>query len=97
MVGMTYNSGGKAARNADSLANRGCQYGGSCGGNKKPGIVTYGATWARGNMGNFLVRAPNGCCIRNNNILFGQIFTTRSPVQYTRARAGIVHGLAGLG
>uniref|UniRef100_A0A6C0LCV8 Uncharacterized protein n=1 Tax=viral metagenome TaxID=1070528 RepID=A0A6C0LCV8_9ZZZZ len=97
MVGMTYMSGGKSARNAESVANRTCAYGGSCGGNKKPGIITYGGTWPRGNMGNFLVRAPQGCCRNNNSILFGQVFTTRNPVQYTRARAGIVHGLSGLG
>ena len=97
MVGMNYMSGGKQARNADSLANRTCLAGGSCGGNKKAGIVTYGGTWPRANMGNFLNRAPQGCCNRNNSILYGQIFTTRSPVQYTRARAGVVHGLAGLG
>jgi hypothetical protein len=48
-------------------------------------------------MGNFLNRAPQGCCGINNSVVFGQIFTTRSPVQYTRARAGIVHGLSGLG
>jgi hypothetical protein len=48
-------------------------------------------------MGNFLVRAPQGCCSFNNSILFGQIFTNRNPVQYTRARAGIVHGLSGMG
>lgn len=97
MVGMVSCSGGKAAKNVDSIANRGCQYGGSCGGNKKPGIVTYGGSWPRGNMGNFLVRAPQGCCSFNNSILFGQIFTNRNPVQYTRARAGIVHGLSGMG
>ena len=97
MVGMSYNSGSKSARNVDSLANRGCQYGGSCGGNKKPGIITYGGSWPRGNMGNFLNRAPQGCCAKNNSILFGQIFTNRNPVQYTRARAGIVRGLSGMG
>lgn len=97
MVGMSYMSGAKTARNASSLVNRTCLYGGSCGGNKKPGLITYGGTWPRGNMGNFLVRAPQGCCAKNNSILFGQIFTTKSPVQYTRARAGIVHGLSGLG
>lgn len=97
MVGMTSGSGNKSARNVDSITNRGCQYGGSCGGNKKPGIVTYGGSWPRGNMGNFLKRAPQGCCKFNNSILFGQIFTTKNPVQYTPARAGIVHGLSGLG
>uniref|UniRef100_A0A6C0BAW7 Uncharacterized protein n=1 Tax=viral metagenome TaxID=1070528 RepID=A0A6C0BAW7_9ZZZZ len=94
---MVYMSGAKAARNASSLVNRTCAYGGSCGGNKKAGIVTYGATWARGNMGNFLIRAPQGCCANNNSILFGQVNTTRNPVQYTRARAGIVKGLSGMG
>jgi hypothetical protein len=48
-------------------------------------------------MGNFLNRAPQGCCKFNNSIVFGQIFTTRRPVQYTRARAGVVRGISGLG
>lgn len=97
MVGMVYNSGGKSARNVDSLSNRTCGSGGSCGGNKKAGLVTYGGTWPRANMGNFLNRAPHGCCFKNNSILFGQIYTTKHPVQYRRSRVGVVGGISGLG
>ena len=57
MTGMTYHFG-KAGRMVDSLTNRGCTSGGSCGGNKKAGIVVFGTTWKRGNMGNYLIRAP---------------------------------------
>ena len=97
MVGMVYNSGGKSARNVDSISNRGCLSGGSCGGNKKAGIITYGGTWSRGNMGNFLNRAPQGCCNKNNSILYAARFTTRNPVQYKRSRVGVVGGISGLG
>ena len=97
MVGMSYMSGAKSAKNVDSVANRGCLSGGSCGGNKKAGIVTYSGTWPRANMGNFLSRAPQGCCNRNNSILYGQIFTTRNPVQYRRSRVGVIGGISGLG
>jgi len=34
------------------------RFGGSCGGNKKTGIVNFETTWQKGNMGNFLRRAP---------------------------------------
>ena len=40
-------SGNRTTTNIDSTTNRGCRYGGSCGGNKKAGIVTYGPSWQR--------------------------------------------------
>jgi len=78
MPGMTYHFG-KAGRNVDSISNRGCYSGGSCGGDKKAGIVTFGTTWSRGNMGNYLIRAPQRIPTFAQNLLF----TTRSPTQGT--------------
>lgn len=79
MTGMTYHFS-KAGRNVDSLSNRGCSSGGSCGGNKKAGIVTFGTTWKRGNMGNYLVRAPQ----RSPTLQQTLFLTTNNPVQYNR-------------
>lgn len=76
---MTYMSGSRSARSVESVVNRGCFTGGSCGGNKKAGIITYGPSWSRGNMGNFLNRAPQ-------NVLPLPLFllqTTRNPTQGT--------------
>ena len=87
---MTYMSGGKSARNSESLTNRGCATGGSCGGDKKAGIVTFGTTWSRGNMGNYLIRAPQSV----PSLQFFLTHTTTSPTQGTRyqvyARRGIM-------
>jgi len=77
MTGMSYMSGGKAARNADSLTNRGCGTGGSCGGDKKAGIVTFGTTWQRGNQGNYLNRAPQS----TPSLAQFLLLTTRYPLQ----------------
>ena len=73
-------SGNKSTTNIDSTTNRGCRYGGSCGGNKKAGIVTYGPSWQRRNMGNFLKRAPQ----RLKSIRFSLLHTTRHPTQFRR-------------
>jgi hypothetical protein len=89
MTGMTYMSGGKAARNSESLTNRGCSTGGSCGGDKKAGIVTFGTTWSRGNMGNYLVRAPQS--VPDLDIFL--LNTTRHPTQGTRYQVYARRGL----
>jgi hypothetical protein len=73
-------SGNKKTTNIDSTTNRGCNYGGSCGGNKKAGIVTYGPSWQRKNMGNFLKRAPQ----RLRSVKFSLLNTTRNPTQFRR-------------
>jgi hypothetical protein len=89
MTGMQYHFG-KQGRNVESLTNRGCAFGGSCGGNKKAGIVVFGTTWQQGNMGNYLKRAPQ----RIPSVTFALLNTTRRPVQGTRyqvyARRGIM-------
>jgi hypothetical protein len=40
-------------------------------------------------MGNFLRRAPQGCC--NRNIFFNLRNTTRNPVQYNRNGYSVMH------
>ncbi len=74
-------------RYVDSIAGRTIQSGGSVGGIKKPGIVTYGATWSRGNMGNFLVRAPQ----RLPSLAFSLANTTRYPNQLRRGSYAVTH------
>lgn len=88
MTGMQYHFG-KQGRNVESLTNRGCAFGGSCGGNKKAGIVTFGPSWQQRNMGNYLRRAPQ----RLTSIPFSLINTTRNPVQRRRGTFGVIHGL----
>jgi len=88
MTGMMYHFG-KQGRNVESLTNRGCASGGSCGGNKKAGIVSFGPSWQRGNMGNYLRRAPQ----LQRGILFALRNTTRNPVQQRRSTFGRIHGL----
>ena len=65
---------------ANTIANRTGQSGGSVGGVKKAGIVTFGTTWQRGNMGNYLRRAPQ----KTQSLAFMLLNTTRAPVQGTR-------------
>jgi hypothetical protein len=65
---------------ANTIASRTGQSGGSVGGNKKAGIVTFGTTWQRGNMGNYIKRAPQ----RVPSLAFMLLNTTRAPVQGTR-------------
>ena len=77
------------ARYANTIVNRTAQSGGSVGGNKKAGIVTYGATWTRGNMGNYLRRAPQGCC--NQSIVFALANSTKHPLQYRRGSYAVTH------
>jgi len=72
------------ARYANTITGRTGQSGGSLGGNKKSGTIT-GITWTRGNMGNFLRRAPTGCC--NQSIAFALYNTTKFPTQVTGYRA----------
>ena len=79
MVGMQTQFG--RGRYVDAISNRTIQSGGSVGGVKKAGIVNFGPTWSRGNMGNFLIRAPT---TSNPSILFSLANTTRSPTQGTR-------------
>lgn len=80
---------GRAGRNVDSITNRGCATGGSCGGDKKAGIVTFGVTWSRGNMGNYLIRAPQSVPDLKT-FLFN---TTLNPVQGTRYQVYARRGL----
>jgi len=77
MVGMMTQFG--RGRYVDVISNRTAQSGGSIGGVKKAGVVTYGPSWPRGNMGNFLIRAPQ----RIPNVLFDLRNTTRRPTQGT--------------
>ena len=65
---------------ANTIASRTGQSGGSVGGVKKAGIVTFGTTWQRGNMGNYLRRAPQ----KIPSLAFMILNTTRAPVQGTR-------------
>ena len=65
---------------ANTIASRTGQSGGSVGGNKKAGIVTFGTTWQRGNMGNYIKRAPQTTPYLARMLLL----TTRAPVQGTR-------------
>lgn len=65
---------------ANTIANRTAQSGGSVGGVKKAGIVTFGTTWTRGNMGNYIKRAPQTTPSLAKMIME----TTRAPVQGTR-------------
>ena len=65
---------------ANTIASRTGQSGGSVGGVKKAGIVTFGTTWQRGNMGNYIKRAPQ----RTPSLAFMILNTTRAPVQGTR-------------
>ena len=73
----------------DSTTNKTGAHGGSLGGNKKSGTVGYGPTWPRGNMGNFLKRAPSGCC--DNNVEFYMNNTTLHPVQHNRNGYAVSH------
>ena len=73
------------ARHLNSTTGRGAQSGGSLGGDKKPGTVHYGPSWRIGNMGNYLSRAPTGCC--NNTIIFYLKNSNMRPTQRTGYRA----------
>ena len=74
-------------RYVDIIVNRGLESGGSVGGNKKAGIVNYGPTWSRGNMGNFLIRAP----ATTPTLQFMLTHTTRHPWQYRRGSYASTH------
>jgi hypothetical protein len=75
---------------ANTIASRTGQSGGSVGGIKKAGIVTFGTTWQRGNMGNYIKRAPQ----TTPSLAFMLLNTTTRPTQGTRyqvyARRGIM-------
>lgn len=73
------------ARYASTITGRTGQSGGSVGGVKKAGTVGYGPSWTMRNMGNYLNRAPHGCC--NNSVQFALFNTTRFPTQVTGYRA----------
>jgi len=77
------------ARYANIITNRTGQSGGSVGGVKKAGIITFGPTWKRGNMGNYLVRAPQ------TTPTLAQIITltTLHPVQRRRNGYAVSHGM----
>ena len=74
---------------AETIANRTGQSGGSVGGNKKAGIITFGTTWQRGNMGNYIRRAPQ----TTPSLAFMILNTTRAPVQGTRYQVYARRGL----
>ena len=74
-------------RYVNLIDGRTIQSGGSVGGNKKPGIVAYGATWSRGNMGNFLNRAPQ----RLPSLAFSLANTTKYPTQLRRGSYAVTH------
>jgi hypothetical protein len=75
------------------IANRTQASGGSVGGVKKPGSVSYGTSWQMGNKGNYLSRANRGCCPNKNTIEFFIKNTTLHPVQRTRAGYGASRGI----
>ena len=74
---------------AETIANRTGQSGGSVGGVKKAGIVTFGTTWQRGNQGNYIKRAPQTI----PSLLKMSLLTTRNPVQGTRYQVYARRGL----
>jgi hypothetical protein len=81
---------GKQGRHVDSLTNRGCAFGGSCGGNKKAGIFGGSISWPQGNMGRRVFkRAPQ----RIPSKWFIITHTTKHPVQQRRATFGVIRGL----
>ena len=71
------------------ISSRTGQSGGSVGGVKKAGIVTFGTTWQRGNMGNYLRRAPQ----KIPSLAFMILNTTRAPVQGTNYQVYARRGL----
>lgn len=85
MVGMQSQFG--RARYSELISNRTIQSGGSVGGVKKPGIVTYGPSWQRKNMGNFLNRAPQSI----PSLVFSLANTTRFPNQMRRGSYAVTH------
>ena len=74
-------------RYVNLIDGRTIQSGGSVGGNKKPGLVTYGPSWKRGNMGNYLKRAPQ----RLTSLAFSLANTTRYPTQLRRGSYAVTH------
>lgn len=74
---------------ANTIASRTAQSGGSVGGVKKAGIVTFGPTWTRANMGNYIKRAPQ----RIPSLAFLITHTTRAPVQGTNYQVYARRGL----
>ena len=74
---------------ANTIANRTAQSGGSVGGNKKAGIVTFGTTWQRGNMGNYIKRAPQ----KTPSLIAMSLLTTHRPTQGTRYQVYARRGL----
>jgi hypothetical protein len=85
MVGMQTQFG--RGRYVNLIDGRTIQSGGSVGGNKKPGTVTYGPSWQRRNMGNFLRRAPQ----RLPSLEFSLTNTTRYPTQLRRGSYAVTH------
>ena len=86
---MTYHFS-RQSRNVDSLTNRGCASGGSCGGPKKAGTFGGSISWPQGNMGRAVFRrAPQ----RQPSFRFNLVNTTRRPVQQRRATFGVIRGL----
>jgi hypothetical protein len=83
MVGMV----SQFARYSNTISSRTIQSGGSVGGVKKPGLVTYGPSWKMGNMGNFLKRAPQ----KLPSLAFSLANTTRYPTQLRRGSYAVTH------
>ena len=74
-------------RYVNLIDGRTIQSGGSVGGSKKPGTVSYGPSWQRRNMGNFLKRAPQ----RLPSLAFSLANTTRYPNQLRRGSYAVTH------
>ena len=92
MVGMSYMSGSRSAKNVDSLANRTAISGGSIGGNKKAGLLGGSVSWPQGNFGSHVFyRAPQ----TQPTILFSLINTTRRPTQGTNYQVYSRRGIMG--
>jgi hypothetical protein len=85
MVGMQTQFG--RGRYVNLIDGRTIQSGGSVGGVKKPGLVTYGPSWKMGNMGNFLKRAPQ----KLPSLAFSLANTTRYPTQLRRGSYAVTH------
>jgi hypothetical protein len=65
-----------------TITGRTIESGGSVGGVNKAGIVVFGTTYSRGNMGNYLVRAPQTI----PSLHFSLTHTTMRPTTGSRYR-----------
>ena len=74
-------SGSKFTSNIDSITNKGCLSGGSCGGVKKAGLATPGTMFLVPNIGQkYIYRAQQ----RTPTLNFMLLTSTKNPVQVRR-------------